>query len=74
MVRSGTPSSRLWWPVGAAGPLPLIVQSNGCLINQKGGAYWARALVRRGYVVAAASHLKTTTGARRRALIVHAAQ
>lgn len=57
-------SLRLWWPDGAVGPLPLVVQSHGFLGDRNGGAYLARALASRGYVVAAVTHPTTTLRAR----------
>lgn len=60
VARDRSLPTRLWWPEGVAGPLPLVVQSHGYLGNRNGGAYLARDLARRGYVVAAATHPKTT--------------
>ncbi|MBY0276353.1 alpha/beta hydrolase [Candidatus Binatia bacterium] len=64
LTRGRTLSSRLWWPDGATGPLPLVVQSHGFLSDRGGGASLARALARRGYVVVAATSPGTTLLAR----------
>lgn len=59
-VRGRTLPSTLWWPVGAAGPAPLVVQAHGFLADRSGSAYVAKHLASHGYVVVAATHPNTT--------------
>jgi predicted dienelactone hydrolase len=59
-VRGRTLASTLWWPVDAAGPAPLVVQTHGFLANRSGSAYAAKHLASYGYVVVAATHPNTT--------------
>ncbi|MEW6271918.1 MAG: hypothetical protein AB1689_21765 [Thermodesulfobacteriota bacterium] len=59
-ARGRTLASTAWWPVGLAGPAPLVVQAHGFLSNRSGGRYVARDLASHGYVVVAATHPTTT--------------
>jgi predicted dienelactone hydrolase len=59
-LRGRTLPSTLWWPIEAAGPAPLVVQTHGFLANRSGSAYAAKHLASHGYVVVAATHPNTT--------------
>jgi predicted dienelactone hydrolase len=45
--------TKVWFPVDAPGPRPLVLYSHGFLGNRFGGRYLAKYLASRGYVVAA---------------------
>ena len=55
-----TLATTVWWPAGAPGPAPLLVQAHGFLANRTGARYVARALASHGWVVVAATHPTTT--------------
>jgi predicted dienelactone hydrolase len=59
-ARDRTLASTVWWPAEGRGPAPLVVQAHGFLAHRGGGAYVARHLASRGYVVIAARHPHTT--------------
>jgi predicted dienelactone hydrolase len=59
-ARGRTLASTVWWPASRDTPAPLVVQTHGFLANRTGGAYVARHLASRGYVVIAATHPTTT--------------
>ena len=63
-ARGRTLASTIWWPAGAQGPMPLVVQTHGFLANRAGATYVARHLASHGYVVIAATHPTTTLFAR----------
>jgi predicted dienelactone hydrolase len=54
--------TRVWYPRGGFGALPLIVYSHGYYSTRRGGSYLAEALASRGYVVAAPDHPRTRRG------------
>lgn len=63
-ARRRTLASRVWWPALRDSPAPLLVQMHGFLSNRSGGAYLARHLASRGWVVIAATEPRTTLCAR----------